>query len=80
MWDSVALNPQAGVVYSDNNFNDGRVTDPSKLYGWQNQLHIDFINTLSFAIDLKQNLIYKYQQQNFMKNTFIIQFGYSIAI
>jgi hypothetical protein len=80
MWETPAFNPQAGVVYADNNANDSRVTDPSKVYGWQNQFNIDAINAMPVAADLKKALIYRYQQQDFIKHSFIIQIGYSLAI
>ncbi|TGL33503.1 hypothetical protein [Leptospira perdikensis] len=78
LWDNAIFNPQTGVIYSDNNQNDQRVTDPSKRYGLENQFNIDTIKSMPIDADLKQKLIYKYQQQDFIKNTFVIQIGYTM--
>jgi hypothetical protein len=78
LWDNAIFNPQTGVTYSDNNQNDQRITDPSKRYGLENQINIDTIRNLPIDGDLRQKLIYRYQQQDFVKNTFVVQIGYSM--
>jgi len=78
LWDNTIFNPQTGVIYSDNNQNDQRITDPSKRYGLANQINIDAINHMPVDPNLRQKLVYKYQQQDFVKNTFVIQIGYSM--
>lgn len=78
LWDNAIFNPQTGVMISDNNQNDQRITDPSKRYGLENQINIDAIKNLPIDGDLRQKLVYRYQQQDFVKNTFVIQIGYTM--
>jgi len=92
LWDTTTGFGSAGV-YKDTNHRDGRVEDPSKVHGIQNQIVVDSITR---AVDnysaansgadpngygreaIKAHLIQNYQQQKFVHHIFHFTVGYSL--
>ncbi|TGN19299.1 hypothetical protein [Leptospira idonii] len=77
--DNASYTPSEGV-YADTNSNDGKVTDPSKIYGYQNQIIVDAISQYSPNDLVKRELISHHQQQHIIHNIFFYSLGYTIKI
>ena len=92
IWDTSSGFGSAGV-YKDTNRRDGRVEDPSKVHGLQNQL---VVNSITKGVDdysamnsgadpngygreaIKAHLVQNYQQQKFVHHIFHFTVGYSL--
>ncbi len=78
--DNSSYTPSIGV-YADNNPNDGLTIDPSKAYGYKNELIINYLSTISGGNEVvKRSLIEHYQQQHIVHVIFFYNIGYTIRI
>lgn len=92
LWDTTTGFGTAGV-YADTNHRDGRVDDPSKVHGLQNQIVVDTINrgldnysAMNPGADpsgfgreaIRAHLVQNYQQQKFVVHVFHFTVGYSL--
>lgn len=77
--DNPNYTPNIGV-YADNNQNDGSTVDPSKAYGYKNELIINYLSSLTTDETVKRNLVEHYQHQHIVHLIFFYNIGYTIRI
>ncbi len=77
--DNVTYTPSDGV-YADTNANDGRVTDPSKVFGYENAFILNQIAANSPNEFVKRTLTQHYQQQHIVHAIYFFSIGYTIKI
>ncbi|WP_242935408.1 hypothetical protein [Leptospira kobayashii] len=77
--DNASYTPSDGV-YADSNQNDGRVTDPSKVFGYANQYILNQISTNAPNDFVKRELTQHYQQQHIIHSIFFFNLGYTMKI
>jgi hypothetical protein len=77
MYDNDRNYPKIGA-YTNANDNDGKIVDPSKTAGIQNRLVLDSIAQSNTHEVVKQMLTRNFQEQNIVKNIFIVNIGYSV--
>ncbi|BDA80552.1 hypothetical protein LPTSP3_g34820 [Leptospira kobayashii] len=76
LFDNDRTYPKPSGVSSDQNPEDGKVADPSKIHGTTNQLAAATIQSLSLDPITKDSLINSYQQQHLPKHHIIFNLGY----
>lgn len=77
--DTKNYTPDIGV-YPDANQNDGKSIDPSKAYGYKNNLITDSIGA-NFPNELVRHyLTDRYQQQHIVRGIFFFNIGYTVRI
>ncbi|TGK11805.1 hypothetical protein EHO60_05805 [Leptospira fletcheri] len=77
--DNEIYTPSAGV-YPDTNPNDGKTTDPSKVYGYKNQFIVNYLTSIAPNEFVRRGLIEHYQQQHIVHFIFFYNIGYTIRI
>ncbi|WP_411822446.1 hypothetical protein [Leptospira sp. 'Mane'] len=77
--DNASYTPSDGI-YADTNQNDGKVIDPSKVFGYANQYILNQISTNSPNELVKRELIQHYQQQHIIHSIFFFNLGYTMKI
>ncbi|TGM53418.1 hypothetical protein [Leptospira adleri] len=76
LFDNDRVFPKPTGVQADNNADDGKVTDPSKIHGTLNQTVASAIQSLPLDTTSKNYLLNSYQQQHIAKHHIVINLGY----
>ncbi|MDV6236201.1 hypothetical protein CH379_011260 [Leptospira ellisii] len=76
LFDNDRVYPKPSGVAADNDAEDGKETDPSKIHGTYNQAVASAIQSLPLDAASKSHLLNSYQQQHLPKHHLVVNLGY----